>query len=135
MKWHYRCPACDTTLNPHEAIMVVADWGGRRLLMGFHPEPGNYEVFLPPDVQVVPRAAWEFYCPVCHANLAVEDGDDLCHLDLDEDGVRKKVVFSRIAGEHATFLLGADGLEAHHGPQGAERLEQVLARRFFVGPV
>lgn len=135
MPWRYRCPACDATLNPHNAIVLVAGWGGRQVLMGFHPEPGNYQVFLPPEVQIVPRSSWDFLCPVCHADLAVEAGADFCALDLDAGGERKRVLFSRVAGERATFLFSGADLEATHGPDGDERLEEILSRRFFVGPV
>ena len=69
MSWSYACPWCGAMLNPDKTIILTAAQGDRRVLIGFHPEPGNYELFLPPDVTIEEGDHWDFFCPVCRENL------------------------------------------------------------------
>ena len=108
MRWSYSCPECHAMLNPSEAINLVAVQGETRLLIAFHPEPGNYEIHLPPDVTMAVGSRWDFLCPVCHHDLVTEDQPDLCALDLVSKGTASKVLFSRVAGEQMTFVTAAD---------------------------
>lgn len=116
MHWTYSCPHCQSMLNPDETITLVGSHGGRRMLVGFHPRPGNYELYLPPGVELETGSIWSFWCPVCHHNLQTEFSEDLCAIDIKSDDENHRVFFSRIAGEHATFVAAAGGIREHHGP-------------------
>jgi len=118
-------------LNPRETVMLVAVHEGRRKLVGFHPKPGNYDVYLPPDVALVPGARLGFLCPACHGDLTLEEEPDFCLLELHRGEERRKLVFSRVSGERATFVFSEKGLEEHHGPEAFDHLEDMLGLRLF----
>jgi hypothetical protein len=105
VKWIYACPACAAMLNPGETIILVGVNEDRRMLMAFSPEPGNYELHVPPHTTVAPGSLWGFYCPVCHESLTSPENENLSVLDLIEGAARRRVFFSRVAGEHATVVL------------------------------
>ena len=105
MSWSYSCPWCNAMLNPDKTIILIASQGDARILIGFHPEPGNYELFLPPDVEIAEGDHWEFFCPVCRENLVTGELEDLCELRLFDGPDQHRVFFSRIAGERATLVV------------------------------
>lgn len=115
MKWTYSCPHCNAMLNPQDAIILLARHEGQVWLVGLHPEPGQYEIFVPPGVDVVPGDQWNFSCPVCTAELTTDFSDALCAVDIHTDDEDHRVFFSRIAGEQATFIVSAEGLHSVHG--------------------
>jgi len=115
MSWTYRCPKCKATLSPDSSIILCAKQGTRRILIGFHPEPGNYESYLPPDAEIQDGDAWDFFCPVCNASLACEDNENLCMLDALVEGRESNVLFSRIAGEKVTFVVSDRKVQQQHG--------------------
>lgn len=114
--WHYHCTRCHAMLNPGGIVTLVAMKGGTQLLVGFHPEPGNYELYTPPGTAFEHGSRWSFHCPVCHGSAASERHANLCELIQYEDGVRKTLLFSRIAGERATYVLREDRSPARLGP-------------------
>ena len=85
-------------LNPDETIVLVAAHGTDRVLMGFHPEPGNYKAYMPPGVALEAGEIWDFYCPLCHASLISYVDRDLCGIDMHNRGEKNRVYFSRTAG-------------------------------------
>ena len=125
MRWIYACPQCDAMLNPDETVVLIGECGPHRVLMGFHPEPGNYRVYLPPGVELEEGSLWEFSCPVCSQSLMMEFAPELCALDLATQGVRHRLFFSRTAGQHATFIITAEGMKSH-GPDADRHSLQLL---------
>jgi len=115
MSWSYSCPHCQAGLNPDDTVIVVGECGGTRVLVGFHPEPGNYKAYVPPGIPVVAGARWAFYCPVCAKNFATEISGGLCALVGPHEGGTHRVYFSPVAGEQATFLVSEDGVVERHG--------------------
>jgi hypothetical protein len=130
MDWVYCCPHCHAMLNPDQTIILLAEVAGRRLLTGFHPQPGNYQVHLPPDVELVAGVRWEFSCPVCRQKLTTELSDDLCALDMHTGNELHRVYFSRVAGEQATFVVTAEGLLTDYGVHTDRYLEQLVHQRY-----
>jgi len=112
-------------LNPDETVVLIGECGPHRVLIGFHPEPGNYKAYLPPGLELQEGSLWEFSCPVCSRSLAMEAAPDLCALALATQGVRHRLYFSRTAGEHATFIITAEGLESH-GQDAEKHSLQIL---------
>ena len=131
MSKDYRCPRCEATLNPDRSVILIAVHAETRALVGFHPEPGNYEVYLPPGVQVEKGSRWLFSCPLCHADLTAEENEDLCQLVLADGEETARVLFSRIAGEQATFLVGGDRVQATHGPD-TDRFDPLWAQLKYI---
>lgn len=115
MRWTYSCPHCSAMLNPDETIVLVAAQGSTRVLMGFHPEPGNYTAYMPPAVALETGGIWDFACPLCHASLISDADGNLCAIDMHTKGEKNRVYFSRTAGEYATFVFSEEGTVEHHG--------------------
>ena len=115
MNREYRCPKCKAMLNPDRSVILTATHGDICVLIGFHPQPGNYEVYLPPGVRAKKGSKWDFACPVCQASLTAEEADNLCELELCMEGKTLRLFFSRIAGEQATFVVREDDLKEKHG--------------------
>lgn len=113
MRWTYACPHCHAMLNPDETVVLIGECGPHRVLMGFHPEPGNYQAFLPPGLVLQEGSMWEFSCPVCSRSLSTASAPELCALDMSTQGVCHRLYFSRTAGEHATFVITAEGIQSH----------------------
>ncbi|MBW2258325.1 MAG: hypothetical protein JRI25_27520 [Deltaproteobacteria bacterium] len=131
MSWDYRCPKCEAMLNPEAGIVLVAARGEARVLAGFHPEPGNYEVHFPPEVSIEGGDIWTFSCPVCHADLVSAENENLCALHLRVGEERQQVLFSRIAGEHATYVVAGGEVAEQHGDHALSYYELAMSMRFI----
>jgi hypothetical protein len=115
MEWTFYCPKCGAAVNPGGIVTLVASRGSVTIMLGFNPEPGNYDLYLPPGIALPPGTEWSFSCPVCRADLTCADHLKLCELVLAVGNERRRLLFSRIAGERATYVLrnGDDGIERH----------------------
>ncbi len=128
MRWTYSCPHCEAMLNPDETVILIGEQDDTRVLVGFHPTPGNYKAYVPPGIELPVGIQWEFFCPMCLQNLVTEAVPELCALDMVSGGDRHRVYFSRIAGDKATFVISAEGIErlgADHERHSLELLEQI----------
>ena len=131
MHWTYSCPHCGATLNPHETIVLRAEGAGRRFLVGFHPQPGNYDVDLPEGETIDPGTVWDFICPVCDRSLISDLSDQLCALDMRQHDESHRVYFSRVAGEKATFVVSAEGMLEDHGVHTDRYLEHLVHKKYM----
>lgn len=131
MHWTYSCPHCSAVLNPKDSIMLRAEGGGQRILVGFHPQPGNYKVDLPEGVTLTPGSRWDFNCPVCDRSLVSELSDELCVLEMRQHDERHRVYFSRIVGEEATFVVSAEGMLTDHGIHTDKYLEDLVHKKYM----
>jgi hypothetical protein len=131
MIWTYSCPHCLATLNPNETIVLRAQREGRRFLVGFHPQPGNYEVDVPVGEVMAAGTVWDFSCPVCDHSLVSDLSEGLCAIDLRLHDERHRVYFSRTAGEQATFVVSAEGLLTDHGIHTDRYLEHLVHLKYL----
>ena len=113
-------------LNPDETIVLLAEHAGVRVLIGLHPQPGNYEAYLPPGLEPEVGSLWDFFCPVCQRSLVTAVAPDRCALDVRIEGAKHRVYFSRRAGEQATFVVSAEGLLARHGSDAGKHSLDLL---------
>lgn len=109
----YECPKCQGSLSLLGGIVLVGEDGKRRTVFAFDPEPGNYEMNVADGNDIEPGTMWEFICPLCGKNLTSDSNKRLARLKLIEDGVTRWVLFSKVANEQATFVLGGEKLELH----------------------
>lgn len=128
----YICPKCRGLLNPNLTLILLGENRGRRMLVGFHPEPGNYEIYFPPQAVLEEGDAWEFFCPICQASLVTPENENLCAVTMLEGNISRRVMFSRIYGEQATYVMYDRQLEHRHGTH-AEAYVQHLAPIRTVG--
>ena len=101
------CPSCATHLNPREDLILAATTRGQKGLVLLHPEPGNYRVSLSHGFPLERGDVVQFFCPLCRADLTSALDANLVQLEStshegDEKGI---VVFSRVYGDHATFVV------------------------------
>jgi hypothetical protein len=116
----YKCPSCESVLNPVKEIVLSGQFGQTRTLFLFQPELGDYGFAAAPGTEVVPGDTWEFSCPLCLHNITTSFSRSLAELKLvDEDGKRRVVVFSKVANEHASFEVTKEGVEAFGEHQDA----------------
>lgn len=125
MGWSYTCPHCQGVLNRDKTIILNATCGEEQIMIGFHPMPGNYRISLPPGFEIEAGSRWDFSCPSCRASLASDLSSELCCLDMITKDVRHRVYFSRVAGEHATFVISAEGIE-RHGEHATQHSLEIL---------
>ena len=104
MSWEYTCPKCKVMLNPDRSVILEMARDDVNCMIGLHPQPGKYEVFLPPGVQTEDGTRWEFSCPNCLESLTTREDENLCRLELTVEESKLQILFSCIAGEHATFI-------------------------------
>lgn len=113
MQRKYFCPHCRGLLNPGTKVIFVIEHGGDRGLLLLSPEVGDYAVVLAESFPIEPGTRNDFSCPICHHDLKSPANDNLveilCRLP---DGGEAKIDFSRVAGEHATFVCGPRGVRS-----------------------
>lgn len=131
MNWIYSCPHCDAVLNLEESIVLRAEHEDRKMLVGLHPQPGNYEVDLPPGEAMPAGTRWSFSCPACNHSLVSDLSDELCAIDMCLHDERHRVYFSRVAGEEATFVVSAEGMLTDHGVHTDQYLEHLVHRKYM----
>jgi len=128
MKWKYECPLCGADVNPAGPVTLVAVREGVRTLFGFHPEPGNYENYMPEGMPYIPGERWDFLCPVCHGDLRCANHETLCELIQKIGPTRLRLLFSRVAGERATYVISEKAETTSMG-QDADRYDDTVRLR------
>jgi hypothetical protein len=109
----YYCPHCKALLNPGTKVIFVIGHGGKRGLLLLSPELGDYAVVMAESIPIEQGRLYYFQCPVCHLDLTSSLDQNLVEIVCREpDGTRSLVDFSRVAGEHATFVRGPGGLRS-----------------------
>jgi hypothetical protein len=131
MNMIYSCPHCKAMLNPEKAVILLASHDGVEHLAGFHPQPGNYEMYLPSGTEPQPGDTWSFACPVCRKDLVADFSESLCVVDLISESESHRVFFSLIAGEQATFVVNEKGTGRSHG-EHAERYSNEMAQMKYL---
>ncbi len=133
-----RCPHCRKLLNPGGKIALLGapveddifhgvDLNGDPpdavkdpdyVLFYFSPDPGDYFYQTDETVKIKNGDRWMFACPICRKDLTSRFSNDLANfISIDEDGNEHVLVFSKLAGEHATFDVSPDGMDGfgeHH---------------------
>ena len=114
----YLCAACKAVLNPEHAVILRATDEGRQMLLGLHPEPGNYALYIPDGSELPPGSVWHLSCPLCGAELRLGPNGDLCLLHVEDAGQEKQVWFSPRVGQRLTFVVSIDGEVERFGDGG-----------------
>ena len=115
MEFDYKCPKCKSLLNiGNKIVFSVKVKSENKGLIMFDKELGNYQVKKHDLIQYKKGEMVGFYCPICHENLAANDVNaNLARvLMVDDDGDEHIVLFSKIAGEQATYKLSGSELKA-----------------------
>jgi hypothetical protein len=120
MRPSYFCPSCSGLLNPGTKVISVIENGENRGLILLSPELGDYAVVLAESFPIRPGSLNRFSCPICHEDLRSPVDENFVEIHREEgDGTKARVLFSRVAGEHATFVCGPQGVDSfgEHAPR------------------
>lgn len=114
MENDFLCPKCRSFLNIGNKIVfsikVKTDQSGLLLL---EKTLGNYEVKKQEQIQYEKGDILGFFCPICHENLVSDIHLNLAKvLMIDDEKQEYDVFFSRISGEHATYKVKNEKIEA-----------------------
>ncbi|MFH1843583.1 MAG: hypothetical protein ABIF77_10305 [bacterium] len=111
MKWKYACPNCKAVLNPNVKIILKSRRGKQSGLMLISSRLGNYQTICDEQFgdKVQEGQLVEFSCPVCDAVLTSPASKKLAEILMyREGGDVKRIQFSRVYGEEATFMIDGD---------------------------
>ena len=112
LKKIYYCPKCRAELNPGTKIILKANLSSLKGLFLFSPRLGDYEVISPSDFPTSPGEEVEFSCPVCAFDLTSSRSEHFTELLCVQGKEEGRVIFSKIVGEQATFLILPDKTES-----------------------
>ncbi len=126
MKTKFACPRCRSVLNPGEAIVLAVRVGDARGLIQLSPEPADYRYVCDDSfgdhLQIGDEV--DFACPVCCEDLTSPHSEKLVEiLILTPDDEVHAAQFSRICGEHATFVH--DGRETRSFGKDRSRFDDL----------
>ena len=116
MKNDFLCTYCKGKLNVKgNMVLSVRTESMKRGLVFLSPKLGNYETTTNPSFEMKDGEHLDFFCPICHANLAaLEIDDNLAKVFMtDESQKVYEIVFSEIAGEHCTYKLVDHEIESY----------------------
>lgn len=114
MKRFYSCPACHAPLNPNIKIILTAQVKGRRGLILFSPQPGNYQAIVSANLKLAAGNRVDFFCPICGVDLSSRVNSDLAEISFHTDsGTEGTVNFSKRYGEQATFFVTREAVTAY----------------------
>ncbi len=130
MRRSYQCPHCKAVLNPGTKIVLRAEVDGRKALLLFSPQPGNYDVIVPEGFQLRKKDKVLFSCPVCGVSLTSARDENLAQISfLSTAGASGTVAFSRVFGHHATYFITAEDVRSY-----GEHAESVDVNFWGEGP-
>lgn len=113
MKTDFLCPHCSNILNVGENVVFsTTNKDNKEGLILLHPEMGNYSLVKHPSFQFNKGDLLEFRCPFCKAILQSDKHENLAKILIrDEAGNIGEVHFSRISGQHSTYMIIGEHLE------------------------
>jgi len=114
MEINYLCPKCRSFLNiGTKVVLSVRVEDSQKGLLLFEKKLGDYDVKKHDLIQYEKGQLVGFYCPICHENLAADVNTNLAKVIMvDEDNNEYDILFSKVAGEQATYKLKNDDIEA-----------------------
>lgn len=113
MERSYYCPHCRKLLNPGTKVIFLVENGPELELVLLSAQLGDYSVVHSRSMTLLDGAIYTFRCPLCRVDLTSNIDDKLVELlsRSEDDDAPVRVSFSRIHGEHATFLMADDGVD------------------------
>lgn len=124
----YYCPHCRKLLNPGTKVIFLVENGPDLELVLLSPKLGDYSVVASRSMKLLDGAIYTFRCPLCRVDLTSNIDNKLVELlsRKEDDDSPVRVSFSRIHGEHATFLMADDGIDRF-----GEHADRYAAVNFF----
>ena len=132
MKKNYLCPHCRSFLRVWNNIIFTVKKceDDTRGLILLNAELGNYSVISHPAIHFKEGECVEFICPVCYKNLTASGINEhlACVLMINENNEEFAVYFSKIAGEHSTFMIKKDDIIEKYGEDTSAYLNYFMSK-------
>jgi len=114
MERNFHCPFCHGQLYINERIILSAEnENNQRGLILLTPDLGDYRAIKHPAFIIKEGHHSNFFCPICHNKLMVEKaGKKFTRIMMLEMGEEYEVLFSQIAGERCTYVIGDHSFKA-----------------------
>ena len=68
---------------------------------------------------------------MCRADLRTDEDENLCELVLRIEGEPLRILFSRVAGEHATFIMHGREVRERYG-EDSPRYDQLVGQEKYL---
>lgn len=124
MRINYLCPHCkgNIALN-NEVVFSVKAPDDKVGLISLHSELGNYAINRNPEFKFNEGDYLDFYCPICHTELASDIHKTLAKvIMIDDVGNEFEILFSQKVGEKTTYKIVGETMEIY-GDDSAEYLD------------
>ena len=132
LKINYLCPHCRTYLRVWNNIVFIVRAEGKNLhgIFLLNPELGNYDFIHHSSIRFEEGDMLDFYCPVCQADLtAAEISRNLARVIMtDENNTEYDVFFSKICGQHSTFLIHKEDIVEKFGKDSSVYVNYFMSR-------
>lgn len=113
MENNFLCPKCRGELKVGEYLVFSASTQNKQSgLLMLSPQIGNYSSIKHPNFKFKRGDHVTFFCPICHDNLTTDINKNLARIILVEEDKEFDIYFSKISGEHATYKVKGDEVEA-----------------------
>lgn len=132
LKVNYLCPYCRSYLRVWNNIIFLIKSDERELqgILLLNPELGNYDFIHHSSIKFNEGEMLSFICPVCRADLTANDiNSNLTRIIMiDENNKEFEVYFSKICGEHSTFLIHEDDIVEKYGEDCSSYVNYFMSR-------
>jgi hypothetical protein len=132
LKTNYLCPHCRSYLRVWNNIILIVKSDSKNLqsIILLNPELGNYDLIHHSSIEFEEGEMLDFICPVCRADLtAIELHRNLVRIIMiDENNKEFDIYFSKICGEHSTFLIHEDDIVEKYGEESSVYVNYFMSR-------
>jgi len=132
LKVNYLCPHCRSYLRVWNNIIFIVKSDSKNLqsILLLNPELGNYDLIHHSSIEFEEGEMLDFICPVCRADLtAIELHRNLVRIIMiDENNKEFDIYFSKICGEHSTFLIHEDDIVEKYGEESSVYVNYFMSR-------
>lgn len=132
MEMNYLCPHCRAQLKiDNELILTIKSHKTKHNgLLILDPQVGNYSLRYHETIDFEKGEEFDIYCPICFKELkAKKVNPKLLYLIMqNKQGEEFEIYFSRIFGEHSTFVLSHDNIIERKGEDASTYYNYFSAR-------
>jgi hypothetical protein len=114
MESDFICPNCRSYLNIGNNIVFSVQIGlqDKRLLL-LNKTLGDYSLKKHDEIQFQSGENLNFFCPICYHNFISKIHPNLARIIMiEDDNTESEVYFSKVAGEHTTYKITNNKIEA-----------------------
>ena len=132
LKNNYLCPHCRSYLRVWNNIILIVKSVSRNLqcILLLNPKIGNYDLIHHSSIEFNEGEMLDFICPVCRADLtAFGIHKNLVRIIMiNRKNLEFDVYFSKICGEHSTFVIHKDDIIEKHGENSSAYVNYFMSR-------